>query len=151
MASNLSSQSDLRRYVGAATAPEERTRLVRFVLVGGSNTLITLLVYSVALHLGVWYPIAAGLGYAAGIVNGYTWNRTWTFETGTFHLPEFSRYVVVQVGGLGANVLGLTLAVEILGMGKLTGELVTLAPIVLVSFILNRWWIFRPRVLSESG
>ena len=124
---------------------------MRFVLVGGSNTALALLVFSVAISLGTWYPIAAALGYLAGIVNGYTWNRIWTFQAGTFHFPEFSRYVVVQVGGLVANVLGLAFAVEILGAEKIPGEIATLVPIALATFLLNRWWAFRSRLLSAPG
>jgi putative flippase GtrA len=124
---------------------------MRFVLVGGSNTALALLVFSVAISLGTWYPIAAALGYSAGIVNGYTWNRIWTFEAGTFHLPEFSRYAAVQVGGLVANVLGLAFAVETLGMEKIPGEIATLVPLALATFLLNRWWAFRSRLLSAPG
>ncbi len=124
---------------------------MRFVLVGGSNTALALLVFSVAISLGTWYPIAAALGYLAGIVNGYTWNRIWTFQAGTFHFPEFSRYVVVQVGGLVANVLGLAFAVEILGAEKIPGEIATLVPIALATFLLNRWWAFRSRLVSAPG
>lgn len=146
--STTRTKESLRHYTRTALAPAERVRLLRFVIVGGSNTVITLLVYGVAIGLGVWYPLAALLGYVAGIVNGYTWNRLWTFEVGTFHLPEFSRYVMVQVAGLAANVAGLTYAVESLGMGKMEAEIVVLIPIVLATFMLNRWWIFRMRVQS---
>jgi putative flippase GtrA len=122
-----------------------RIRLVRFVLVGGSSTLVTVLIYAMLIELGASYPISAALGYAAGIVNGYTWNRLWTFESGPFHLPEFSRYVVVQGGGLAANLLGLVLLVEVIGIGELWAEIISVVPIVLVTFSLNRWWTFRPR------
>jgi putative flippase GtrA len=118
--------------------------------VGGSSTLVTLVIYTAAIALGVWYPLAAFVGYAAGILNGYTWNRIWTFQTGPFHLPEFSRYVVIQGSGLLANVFGVLIAVETLGMGKLPAELATLVPIVLVTFFANRRWTFRPRPGPES-
>jgi putative flippase GtrA len=127
----------------------ERARLVRFVLVGGTNTLVALLSYTVLLGLDASYLVAAVVGYAAGIINGYTWNRLWTFETGPFHLPEFSRYVVVQGGGLAANLLGLVLLVEVLGLGKVVAEAISLVPIVLVTYSLNRWWTFRPRPPAE--
>jgi putative flippase GtrA len=128
----------------------EQTRLIRFVLVGGSSTVLTLTIYAVTIELGVWYLIAAILGYAAGIVNGYTWNRLWTFRSGSFHLPEFTRYVVVQGSGLGANLIGLAVAIEALGMGEFIAEIATLVPIVLVTYLVNRWWTFRPRAESSS-
>ena len=124
---------------------EERTRLARFVLVGGSSTVVTLGSYALLVAIDVPYPVAAPVGYAAGILNGYTWNRLWTFETGGFHLPEFSRYVAIQGSGLVANLLGVVFLVEALGLGKMPSEILTLVPIVLVTFVLNRRWTFRPR------
>jgi putative flippase GtrA len=130
---------------------DERERLVRFVVVGGTNTLVALLGYTLLVGVGAAYPVAATIGYAAGILNGYTWNRLWTFETGAFHLPEFSRYVVVQGSGLAANLLGLVLLVETVGLGKVTAEAISVVPIVLVTYSLNRWWTFRPRPPAGSA
>ncbi len=120
-------------------------RLLRFALVGGSSTVVTLVVYAAALAVDTWYPLAAFIGYAAGIVNGYTWNRTWTFQTGTFHFPEFSRYTAVQGSGMLANLLGLTLGIEVLGLGELVAEVATLIPIIIATFLANQRWTFRPR------
>jgi putative flippase GtrA len=123
----------------------ERVRLMRFLVVGVSNTVVMLAVYAGGLALGVPYPVAAAVGYGAAIVNGYSWNRRWTFEAGAFHLPQFSRYIVVQGGGLLANVLGLAFCVETVGLAKLPAEIVTVIPIVLVTFVFNRAWTFSSR------
>ncbi|HEX6586571.1 MAG TPA: GtrA family protein [Solirubrobacterales bacterium] len=124
---------------------DELTRLIRFGVVGGTNGAATLLVYWVLAGLGVPYLLAAVLGYAAGMVNGYTWNRLWTFETGSFHGPEFVRYVLVQGTGLVVNLVGLAFAIEALGIDELLAELLTLVPIVLGTYWLNRYWAFRAR------
>jgi putative flippase GtrA len=129
----------------------ERIRLIRFVVVGASNTAVMLAIYAAGIALGVWYPVAAALGYGAAILNGYSWNRRWTFQAGAFHLPQFSRYVLIQGGGLLANVAGLAFTVETLGMGKFAAEIATVIPIVLVTFFLNRWWTFRPQASSSPG
>ena len=120
--------------------------MVRFALVGASNGGVTLAVYVVAIGLGVWYPLAAALGYLAGIVNGYTWNMRWTFRTGSFHHGEFTRYVVVAAAGLLASAVGVAITVGTLGMQKLTGAVVSLIPIVLSTYLANRAWVFRGRM-----
>lgn len=126
----------------------ERSRLVRFVLVGGTSTLLTLLAYAGLVEVGATYPVAAVVGYLVGILNGYTWNRLWTFEAGPFHLPEFFRYVLVQGGGLAANLLALLFLVGSLGMRKLPAEVASVVPIVLITYTFNRWWTFRPRQIA---
>jgi putative flippase GtrA len=120
-------------------------------VVGALNGVVTLVVYAVLNAIGTPYPVSAGLGYAAGIANGYTWNRLWTFRTGTFHLPEFSRYVIVSGAGLVANLIGVILGVEAIGLDKLTAEVASLVPIVLVTYTANRIWTFRSRDAGEPG
>jgi putative flippase GtrA len=123
-------------------------RFLRFALVGASNGAVTIAVYTLLLAIGVAYPIAAVAGYLAGIVNGYTWNRLWTFETGPFHLPEFSRYIAVQGFGLLLNLGLLYVLIEDLETPKAMAEVLSVVPVVLLTFIINRRWTFRPRTRS---
>jgi putative flippase GtrA len=142
--------TELSRHLAVVLSDRaERQRLIRFALVGASNGALTLTVYLFAIALGVWYPLAASLGYLAGIVNGYTWNMRWTFRTGSFHRGEFLRYVLVAAAGLLASAAGVAIAVGTLGMQKLTGEIASLIPIVLSTYLANRAWVFRSRM--ESG
>jgi putative flippase GtrA len=124
-------------------------RFLRFALVGGSNGAVTIATYSLLLAIGVAYPMAAVAGYLAGIVNGYTWNRLWTFETGPFHLPEFSRYLAVQGFGLVLNLALLYALIEGLRTPKAIAEIVSVVPVVLLTFILNRRWTFHPKTKSR--
>jgi putative flippase GtrA len=141
-----------RRIIDTSPLPsEEGGRFLRFAVVGGSNLVVALVVYAAALALGAGYILAAGLGYGAGMLNGYTWNRRWTFKAGAFHLPEFSRYVAVTAAGFGANAAGLALLIEVIGMNKLLAELVALVPVVCATFLLNRYWTFGPRTGSAAS
>jgi putative flippase GtrA len=124
-------------------------RFLRYALVGGSNGVVAVVTYALLLAIGIAYPIAAILGYMAGIVNGYTWNRLWTFETGRFHLPEFSRYLAVQGSGLALNLLLLFVLIEGVGMAKGISEIFSLVPVVLLTYLFNRYWAFQPKTRSE--
>jgi len=118
-------------------------RLVRFALVGASSTAISLGSYALLLAVDAPYLLAGFLAYALGILNGYTWNRLWTFETGQFEHGEFARYVTIQLAAALANVAGLAFAVETLGLGELIAEVVVLTPLVLATYLINRNWTFR--------
>ena len=55
-------------------------QFVKFGIVGVSNTLMTLVVYTVLLKVfGVWYLAASAIGFAVGATNGFLLNRKWTF------------------------------------------------------------------------
>ncbi len=56
-------------------------QFVKFGIVGVSNTLLTLVVYTVLLKVfGVWYLAASAIGFIVGATNGFLLNRKWTFK-----------------------------------------------------------------------
>lgn len=57
-------------------------QLAKYLLVGVMNTLITLLVIFVCkIYLGVNPYVSNALGYVAGLINSFLWNRTWVFRS----------------------------------------------------------------------
>jgi len=112
----------------------------KFALVGVSNTLLSLVVYSVLVGAGEWYPLAAGMAFAAGAVNGYVLNRRWTFRRGSAGAPL--RYVAVQLLGLGATELLLWALVSAAGIEKVAGYLLTVGAVTAGTFLANRNWTF---------
>jgi putative flippase GtrA len=112
----------------------------KFALVGVSNTLLSLAVYSLLVAAGEWYPLAAGLAFAAGAVNGYVLNRRWTFRRTASRAPL--KYVTVQLVGLGATELLLWLLVSLGGVEPVAGYLLTLAAVTSGTFLANRSWTF---------
>jgi putative flippase GtrA len=130
---------------------DELRRMIRFSIIGLSNTAVALVAYSlVVFGLGAGYLLGAVAAYAVAILNGYTWNRSWTFETGAFHTPEFLRYVAVNLVGLGMNSGMLSLLVESAGLGRLLAYAISLIPVIVVTFVLNRFWTFR-EVRTDPG
>jgi putative flippase GtrA len=69
---------------------------VKYNLIGLLNTGITLLVVWV-LHqvLGISVVVANFLGYVAGGLNSYLWNRHWNFKSKNPHREEVVRFLVV--------------------------------------------------------
>ena len=122
-----------------------RTRLiqlVRFGVVGVSNSLISFASYAIALSLGVRYLPAGAGAFALGAANGFVLNRSWTFEHRGPRLRAGRRYLVVQLIGVGATVMLLRLVVHGLGVPRLEAQVVALVPVTLLSFALSRLWVF---------
>ena len=52
-------------------------QLVKYMLIGASNTLITFIVFVVLnSFLGVNFYVSNIIGYIAGVVNSFVWNKT---------------------------------------------------------------------------
>jgi putative flippase GtrA len=116
-------------------------QFLRFLVVGASNTAITLLAYAAAIHVGVRYLPAGAGAYALGGVNGFALNRAWTFAHHGRIGQAAARYAAVTALGILLNLALLRLAIG-LGVPRAAGEVAAVAPVTLLTFALNRAWAF---------
>ena len=140
--------------MSTTVAPTQRVpsalwwQLVRYALVGVSNTAVTLATYAVVIGVGLPVPVAAVAGWAAGAVNGYRLNRGWTFRSALTGAGPATRYVVVAALGAGLNAIGATIAVGHEHLPRLAGEVAILPAVTLVTFVLCRRWVFAGTVAA---
>jgi putative flippase GtrA len=74
-----------------------RTRAVRFVIVGGTATLLLMTLTYVFLRAG-WPPFPAGLcAYGLSFVYAYLMQRNWTFGAVGRHARTLPRYFALQL------------------------------------------------------
>ena len=119
-------------------------QFVKFGIVGVSNTLLTLVVYTVLLKvLGVWYLAASAIGFAVGAVNGFLLNRRWTFRGHVGDALTPVRWGIVQTCGLAVNEALLYLFVHDAHVDKLLAQVCATAVVTVSTFFVNRAWTFR--------
>jgi putative flippase GtrA len=130
-------------------------QFVKFGIVGVSNTLIAFAVYTLLLKVfGVWYVAASGIGFAIGAVNGFLWNRAWTFKGHVGDALTPVRWFVVQGCGLLLDLGLVYVLVDGTGMDKLLGQAVTTVVVTVLTFFVNRAWTFKGHaasVLAETA
>jgi putative flippase GtrA len=117
-------------------------QLVRFGLVGFTNTALTLATYAVLSGLHVPVALAGAGGWAVGAVNGFVLNRAWTFRGAARGALPAARYAVVALAGSGLNAALVSIAVSEQHLPRFAGELAVLPPVTLLSFVLCRSWVF---------
>ena len=118
-------------------------QLLRFVVVGVSNTAVTLAAYAGGLHAGVRYLPAAAGAFGLGALNGFVLNRGWTFGHRGAVGAAGLRYLTVALVGLGADLALLRLGVRGLGLTHVEAQVLAVGPVTLLTFALNRVWTFR--------
>ena len=118
------------------------TQACRFVLVGATNTALTLGAYMLLVRAGVPGPLAAALGWTLGAVNGYRLNRAWTFRSALHGVSPAARYVAVQAVGAGVDALAVWVVVGHDDLPRLEGEVAILPAVTLLTFALCRAWVF---------
>lgn len=129
------------RAVAVATHRESR-HAVKYAIVGVANVIIDLTIYAALVHFGVWYIAAKVVAVVIATINGYTWNRIWTFRAGDHESMKLVRYVTVQGSGLLLNLGLLSLLVEVFGVGEVRAAVIALPIVAAYCFLSNRLWTF---------
>lgn len=112
----------------------------RFVLVGVLNTLFGYGLFSFFIYLGIVYPVAVLIATVLGVLFNFRTIGTLVFGVkGNNKLMHFVFvYVVIYI----LNVAGLWCA-EIYGLeNKYIAGAVLLAPLAVISFVLNKSFVF---------
>ena len=68
-------------------------------IVGVSNTLIALAIFTVLTAVGVPYLLASAIGFVVGAVNGFLLNRRWTFRG--HQGDSYTQHAGAQLQGCG--------------------------------------------------
>ncbi len=119
-------------------------QFIKFGIVGVSNTLLTLVVYTLLLKVfGVWYLAASAIGFVAGAVNGFLLNRRWTFREHVGDALTPVRWGVVQTCGLAIDEILLYVLVHDAHLDKLLAQVCATAVVTVSTFFANRAWTFR--------
>ncbi len=133
------------------------TQFIKYAVVGVINTLVTLIVIFVCKSLlGVPEILSNALGYIAGVVNSFLWNKTWVFRSKKSFRREAVKFAigfglcyVLQLGvvlginlhspisGMEWHIMGFTLSSY--GVATLIGMVVY----TLANFVYNKTVAFR--------
>lgn len=124
---------------------DELKRIGKFTLTGVGNTIVDYAIYSLlAVFLGVNVYFAQCCGYAAGMLNSYFINRSWTFKTNhRFFSLQMVKFIAANLITLVLSMLLLKLFLDFAGMSPLLAKLPTVCITIVVNFILSRYWAFR--------
>ena len=155
--------------MSASEGKKSFVQLVKFVLVGVSNTLLDLVVtFALNALFGVYY-LAKIIGYVCGIANSYFFNSRWTFrEERKRDLREIITFVAVNLVTLGLSLglqwllrdrlhwdtwwmgaMGENLFTKILN-GERFCLLLSSGAALLVNFIGNKLFVFRKKASEEE-
>ena len=134
-------------------------QLVKYLLVGVMNTLITLAVIFVCkIYLGINPYVSNALGYLARLINSFMWNRKWVFRSNgkmsrealhflcgfmVCYSVQFGVVWLLNQSWFGSTRYMLPFGIIITGYGVAT--LLGNVCYTLTNFIYNRVITFKPK------
>ena len=135
-----------------ARLQESGKQFVKFAVVGGTGTIVNLVVLKATLliwgHFAAETPFAveifaSGLAFAVAVVNNYLLNRWWTFRSKGSFGGEFVKFLIVSIAGLGLNELAFWVFRGQLGIGVLVSQCLAILCVLPFNFIVNKLWSFK--------
>jgi putative flippase GtrA len=133
---------------------EAIAQLIRFGLVGTSNSLIDL-----ALYIGLTrgsdffarhFLLAALIAFLIAGLNSFYWNRRWTFKNGNgFVRDQVLRFYVAAGLALTVNEV-LLWALVGAGLHDIAAKVIAGGSAGLVNFLLQKFWTFTAVIAPET-
>ena len=113
---------------------------MRFLIVGGINTVFGYSIFALFIFLGLHYVLAALLGQICGILFNFKTTGTLVFKNkdNRLILRFFGVYLVTYLLGIG-----LLKIFDMYGVKILVAAAIMLLPMALVSFLLMRRFVFK--------
>lgn len=117
-------------------------RVVRFGLVGVSNTALSFGIFWAAHHL---MPAAGAqcVSYAIAMLWSYYWNRRWTFQSQGKVASEASRFFTTQIAFMLLSSAMLGYLVDRQHLPTAPCWLGTVAIVTVLNFLVSRYWSFK--------
>jgi len=115
-------------------------RLIRFVLVGGVNTLLGFCLYAIFLFFGLNYNLANFLALAVSVIFGFFAQRTFVFGSRNRFL--FLRFVLAWIAMYFINVAAIGQLI-LYGFDAYASGAIIVIPGAILSYFLQKFYVFR--------
>lgn len=121
-------------------------QFLKFAVVGASGAVVSFIIFHVLVHFGLDLTLAFSIGFIAGGVNNYWWNRRWTFRSTGHAGKELVQFLTVSAMALALGIVITKLLDSRLPPFHLRNSLIWLCGTVggtFVNFFVNKYWTFR--------
>jgi len=83
------------------------------------------------------------LGYSAGIINSFVWNKLWTFKARHETAGQFGRFLLLNIACMLLSSLSLFIFIDYLGFFYGAVWFITMGMVTIINFAVSRCWVFR--------
>ena len=83
------------------------------------------------------------LGYSAGILNSFIWNKLWTFQVKHKIAAQFGRFLALNCSCLILSSASLFLFTDSFGWPYLPIWFITMGIVTLLNFFISKIWVFQ--------
>jgi len=116
---------------------------IRFLFVGGLNTLVGYGTYGVLVFLGTNYLLANTISTIIGVIHSYLWNRFFTFRSKEKAFQEIIKFISVYLVSYLLGSFILFLCVTKLQVNEYLAGFINLICTTFISFFGHKYFSFK--------
>ena len=120
-----------------------KNKKVRFLFVGGLNTLVGYGSYALFIFLGLNPYFATTLSTIIGVINSYFWNKYFTFRVKEKSIGEAIRFIVVYAVSYAVNLSLIYIFVDVLGLNAYVAGAICLLMVTIISYVGHHYFSFK--------
>jgi len=143
---NNSFLSRVKRFIKRVLKKLFSYQEIRFLFVGGLNTVVGYGTYILFVFLGINYLISNTMSTIIGVAHSYLWNRFFTFKSKEKALQEILKFISVYLLSYFIGLGVLYLVVQKFGINEYIAGLINLVITTFISFFGHKYFSFRRRV-----
>ncbi len=121
--------------------------IIKFSIVGLSNTIVSFCVYYLLIFLNVHYAIANTSGFIIGVFNSYYWNHKYVFFSNKFNFKELLKTYISYAFTFFINTLTLVIMIEGFNVSETIAPIFNLVYSIPLNYLLNKFWVFKKKVV----
>ena len=121
---------------------EELFKFIRFIIVGGSGSVVSLgVLYLFTSCFHVYYLLSNCVAFICAVTNNYCWNSLWSFHHFSMASGYF-KYLLISLFALGLSTGLMYLFTTKLGIYYIISGILTIVCIAPVNFTLSRIFVW---------
>ncbi len=122
----------------------ELINIIKFSIVGVSNTLLNFVIFILLNNIGINYMLASIIAYSISIINSYFWNSRLVFKYDNKNKRSvIIKFIILNLIGLSINTLLMAILVGVLAIKKMVAMFIVTLLVMCINYILNKIWVFK--------
>lgn len=117
-------------------------QLFRYIITGALNTALSYVVFAGLIALQLNPYLSQAIGYIVGMMTGFSVNAKWTFSREDLQVAMLGKFLMFNFLLLGLSEVLFHFILNTFPTSPLIGQAVTLVPITVLGFVLNRSLVF---------
>lgn len=118
---------------------------IRFLLVGGYNTVFSYALYALFVYLTIPAQMALFLSFLLSSVNSYATQKFYVFNTKGNYVKEYIKCLVTWFGSYIINAILLEGLMRLGGLNAYVAEFIALVLITVYSYIALKYFAFKEK------